>query len=300
MADASTDVAGARHRPAVSSRKDGSRCQSAQRCRPCPASIFSEGGGTASTGHAARATQYRLMYPPAIRAAVPRRPAPMTSTSPARYAARTRTGPTWPRTTTGSAATSAGSPPTAAFTVSPRRCRAACSHSRRRYGDGYVRSASSPPGRRPRQDEDQRGVVAPGQRRGEAQRGQVPRRSAHAGDDTADRRHVRPPFPRRSALRRGRDTAPAAPRPAQARPGRQGRMDLHPADGTAAAAAARCRAVSGAAGYTSRRARHRRRPKVPPRARRLRSSVPPLRTGSFWIHCTLGPCQPGEADMVTV
>ena len=86
--------------------------------------------------------------------------------------------------------------------------------------------------------------------------------------------------PRWSALRRGRDTAPAAPRPVQARPGRQGRLDLEPS-GETAAATARCRAVSGAAGCTPRRARHQRRPKVPPRARRLRSSVPPLRKGSL-------------------
>jgi hypothetical protein len=48
--------------------------------------------------------------------------------------------------------------------------------------------------RDPGQDGDQRGILAAGQGRCVAERLQVPRRTAHAGDDTADCGHVSSPF----------------------------------------------------------------------------------------------------------
>lgn len=67
------------------------------------AARFSAGEGTAITGQPAWARQYRLTRPCRRRPNVPRRPAPTTSLSPSRLAAPTRTGPGFPRMTSGSA-----------------------------------------------------------------------------------------------------------------------------------------------------------------------------------------------------
>jgi len=103
-------------------------------------------GGTTSTGHVARATQYRGIRARHARRSGPRRPAPITRRSSSRSASSARTNRASPRTTAASTSTPGGIPPNAASKAPHSRCRAASLHSCRSSGFGHRRSAMSPPG----------------------------------------------------------------------------------------------------------------------------------------------------------